>query len=76
MSWLWWLLGVIVIVIWIATIVNIIQRWHERSTASSCAWIILVLVLPLFGTVLYLLVNGVSTGRPPIESGPPRPGSQ
>jgi hypothetical protein len=60
MIWLWWILGIFVLVLWIFTIVNIIQRRHERSGGKTAAWIILVLVFPVLGTIVYFLVNGAS----------------
>ena len=62
MAWFWWLVGVVVVVVWIATIVNIIQRRHTFSTAAVAAWLIIVLVLPVVGTLAYLLVNGTASG--------------
>lgn len=60
MAWFWWLMGIIVIVLWIASIVNIIQRRHERTAGKTAAWIIIVLVFPVLGTIVYFLVNGAS----------------
>ena len=61
MSWFWWLLGVVVVVVWIATIVNIVQRRHSFSTAALAAWLIIVLVFPIVGTLIYLIVNGTAS---------------
>jgi uncharacterized protein YhhL (DUF1145 family) len=60
-TWFWWLLGVIVVVVWIATIVNIIQRRHSFSKAALFAWLIIVIVFPLVGTLAYLIVNGTAS---------------
>ena len=60
MAWFWWLLGIFVVVLWIFTIVNIIQRRHERSAGKTAAWIIIILVFPVLGTIVYFLVNGAS----------------
>ena len=76
MGWFWSVLVIVWIVVWVATVVNIIQRRHERTTAATFAWIILVFVFSILGTLTYLIVNGMSTGRPAVEPGPPRPGSQ
>ena len=60
MAWFWWLLGVIVLVMWIAAIVNLIQRRHTISGGKLAAWLIIILVFPVLGTLIYFLVNGAS----------------
>jgi hypothetical protein len=62
-SWFWWLLGVVILFVWIATIVDIIRRRHTLARGSLFAWILLVLILPVIGSLLYLIVNGASSGR-------------
>ncbi|HEX7255936.1 MAG TPA: PLDc N-terminal domain-containing protein [Gaiellaceae bacterium] len=66
MAWFWWLLGILVVVIWIATIVDIIRRRHTRTAGKTAAWILLILIFPILGTIIYFLVNGAS------DSGAPR----
>ena len=61
MAWFWWLLGIFVVILWIATIVNIIQRRHERSGGKTAAWIIVILVFPVLGSLVYFLVNGAGS---------------
>ena len=63
MSWFWWLIIVVVVFVWIATVVDLIRRRHERTRASLFAWILLVIILPVIGSVLYLIVNGAQGGR-------------
>jgi type VI protein secretion system component VasK len=62
-AWFWWLLGVLVIVVWIVTVVDIVRRRHTRPGSKTAAWILLVIMLPIVGTVVYYLVNG-APGRP------------
>jgi hypothetical protein len=65
MAWFWWLLAVFVVVIWIATLVDIIRRRHTRTGAKTAAWILLVIILPVIGSITYFLVNGApSAGAP------------
>jgi hypothetical protein len=59
MAWFWWLLGLLVLILWIAALVDIVRRRHERSGGSTAAWIIIVLIFPLVGTIAYFIVNGV-----------------
>ncbi len=67
MSWFWWLLGVLVLIMWIAAIVDIIRRRHSRTGGKTAAWILIVLILPVLGTILYFLING--TGDPGVPRG-------
>ncbi len=67
MSWFWWLLGVLVLIMWIAAIVDIIRRRHSRTAGKTAAWILIVLILPVLGTILYFLING--TGDPGVPRG-------
>jgi hypothetical protein len=59
MAWFWWLLGILIVVLWVATIVDIIRRRHSRSGGKTAAWILIVLIFPIVGTIIYFLVNGV-----------------
>ncbi len=62
---LWWLIGVFVVAIWIFTIVDIIRRRHTRTGAKTAAWVLLILILPALGSIIYFLVNGApSSGAP------------
>jgi len=62
-SWFWWLLVVVVVFVWVATIVDLIRRRNSLARGSLLAWILLVLILPVIGSILYLIVNGASGGR-------------
>jgi hypothetical protein len=70
MAWFWWLLMVFVVVIWIATVVDIIRRRHTRTGAKTAAWILLVIILPLVGSLTYFLVNGVASPGAPRDADP------
>ena len=58
MAWFWWLIGVVVFIAWIVAIVDIVRRRNERTIAKTSAWILVVLILPVVGTITYFLVNG------------------
>jgi hypothetical protein len=58
MAWFWWLLGVLILVLWIAAIVDIVRKRHERTAGKTVAWILLIIILPILGTIIYFLVNG------------------
>jgi type VI protein secretion system component VasK len=65
MAWFWWLLAVLVVVVWIAALVDIVKRRHERSGGSTAAWILIVLIFPLIGTIAYFIANGMGKAPGP-----------
>jgi hypothetical protein len=68
MAWFWWLLGVFVLVIWVATIVDIIRRRHSRPGTKTAAWVLLVIVIPVVGSIIYFLVNGAAAPGAPRDT--------
>ena len=60
---MWWffggLFGLIVLILWIVALVNIVKRRHDRSTGTTAAWLIIVLIFPIIGTIAYFIANGV-----------------
>jgi uncharacterized membrane protein len=61
-SWFWWLVIVVIVFVWIATVVDLIRRRNSLAKGSLFAWILIVLILPVIGSLLYLIVNGASGG--------------
>ena len=56
MNWLW-LLGVVAVIAWLVAIVDMIRRRAELSRGQLAAWFLIVIILPLLGTVLYFTVG-------------------
>ena len=56
MDWLW-LLGVIAVIAWLVAIVDMIRRRAELSRGQVAAWLLIVIILPLLGTILYFTVG-------------------
>jgi uncharacterized integral membrane protein len=48
------LLGLILLVIWVVTIVDIVRS--HLGTAKTAAWILIVVILPFVGALLYWFV--------------------
>jgi hypothetical protein len=67
MTWIWPILGILVVAMWMLAAWDIIRRRHERSAGKIAAWVIAILVFPVVGTIAYFLVNGAGGG-----SGAPR----
>jgi hypothetical protein len=55
--WLWDLLGVVVVIAWIIGIVDMVRRRAELSRGQLAAWICIVVILPVVGTILYFAVG-------------------
>jgi undecaprenyl pyrophosphate phosphatase UppP len=51
MTVVWILIGVIVVIVWVVTIVDILR--HHLGTMQTVAWLLIVLILPLIGSLLY-----------------------
>jgi uncharacterized membrane protein len=51
------LLGALIVIAWIAALIHIVRHRHARTFASTAAWILVVLILPVVGTITYFLVN-------------------
>ena len=68
MAWFYWLIGVVVVVMWVLALVSIIGRRHSMSGGKLAAWLIVVLVFPVVGTLVYFLVNGAASSREGAET--------
>jgi NADH:ubiquinone oxidoreductase subunit 6 (subunit J) len=51
MSIIWWLLAVAVAIVWVISLVDIFRR--RLDTGRTVAWVLLVLILPLVGSLIY-----------------------
>jgi uncharacterized integral membrane protein len=73
MAWYWWtgggLLALIVLILWIVAVVDIFKRRTSYSKGQFFAWLIIILVLPIVGTITYFLVNGMGSGGHELEVG-------
>lgn len=52
MDWLWFL-GVVAVIAWVIAIVDMIRRRSELSRGQLGAWLLIVIILPVLGTILY-----------------------
>ena len=61
--WTFWFM---LLVAWISLLIACIGdifRDHELSGGKKALWVILIIVLPLLGTLIYMLVRGDSMNR-------------
>jgi hypothetical protein len=55
-DWLW-LLGVVAVIAWVVAVVDMIRRRGALSRGQLAAWILIVIILPVLGTILYFAVG-------------------
>ena len=60
MTFLWTIVSIAVVLIWALTIVDIIR--HRYSVWTTVAWIALVMILPLIGSIVYLVTRKPDPG--------------
>jgi hypothetical protein len=54
---LWTLLGVVAVVAWVVAIVDMVRRRDGFARNQLVAWVLLVVLLPVVGTVLYFAIG-------------------
>jgi hypothetical protein len=60
-NWLWFL-GAVAIIAWLVAIVDMIRRRGELARGQLAAWVLIVIIFPVLGTILYFVF-----GRKPAE---------
>lgn len=56
MDWLWWL-GAVAVVTWAVAIVDMVRRRAALNRGQLAAWLLIVLILPVLGTILYFVIG-------------------
>jgi hypothetical protein len=54
---LWTLLALVAIVAWLVALVDMVRRRDELTRGQLAAWVLIVLILPVVGTVLYFALG-------------------
>ena len=54
LDWLW-LLGVVATIAWIVAIVDMVRRRTQLTRGQLAAWLLIVIILPVVGTILYFV---------------------
>ncbi len=57
MEWFWWLVGVVAAVAWAVALVDIVQRRSALTRGQLAAWALIVIILPVLGTILYFVIG-------------------
>ncbi|MGH3035625.1 MAG: PLDc N-terminal domain-containing protein [Gaiellaceae bacterium] len=57
MNALWWLVGVVAAVAWAVALVDMVRRRRELRRGQLAAWVLIVIILPVLGTILYFVIG-------------------
>jgi Phospholipase_D-nuclease N-terminal len=62
-SWLWAIVVAVVVVMWVAAMVDLVRRRHSMSGAKLAAWVVAILIFPVAGAIAYFLAHGAGGGE-------------
>jgi hypothetical protein len=57
MDWFWWLIGVVAVAAWVVALVNMVRRRSALRRGQLAAWVLIVVILPVLGTILYFVIG-------------------
>lgn len=57
MSWIWPIVGIAIVAMWTAAVVDIVRRRHTMSGLRVAIWVLVVLVFPVLGAIVYFVVH-------------------
>jgi hypothetical protein len=60
MSFIWWVIGVALVIIWVLTVVDIVRR--HMGTKQTAAWLLIVVLLPFVGALAYWVMRKPEPG--------------
>jgi uncharacterized membrane protein YhaH (DUF805 family) len=52
-SWIY-PLGVVALILWVVALVDLFRRWNELDRRQHSAWLLLIVLVPIVGSILYL----------------------
>jgi hypothetical protein len=53
----WWLVGVVAAVAWVVALVDMVRRRSAPTRGQLAAWVLIVIILPVLGTILYFVIG-------------------
>jgi hypothetical protein len=56
-SFWWWVIGVVAAVAWVVALVDMVRRRSAMRRGQLAAWVLMVIILPVLGTILYFVVG-------------------
>ena len=67
MDWFWWLLGVVAIAAWAVALVDMVRRRSALTRGQLPAWVLIVIIFPVLGTILYYVIGRQTEAEVPIS---------
>ena len=53
----WWLVGVVAAVAWAVALVDMVRWRSALRRGQLAAWVLIVIILPVLGTILYFVIG-------------------
>ena len=57
MASIWWVVGLVVAVAWAVALVDMVRRRSVLTRGQLAAWVLIVIIFPLLGTILYFAIG-------------------
>jgi hypothetical protein len=57
MDLFWWLVAVVAAVAWAVALVDMVRRRSALRRGQLAAWVLIVIILPVLGTILYFVIG-------------------
>jgi hypothetical protein len=54
------LIGFVLLLVWILVLIDVVRR-HDLTKGAKSAWIIITLVVPLIGPIVYIVLRPAAT---------------
>ena len=61
MSFIWWVIGVALVIIWVLTVVDIVRR--HLGAQRTAAWLLIVILVPFIGAIAYWAMRKPEAGE-------------
>jgi hypothetical protein len=57
MDSLWWWLGAVAIVAWVVALTDMVRQRGALKRGQLAAWVLIVIIFPVLGTILYFAIG-------------------
>jgi 4-amino-4-deoxy-L-arabinose transferase-like glycosyltransferase len=62
MSWIWPIVGVLVVILWTVALIDIVRRRRTMSGTRIVVWVLVLFLLPVLGAIVYFVVHSGGGG--------------
>jgi hypothetical protein len=63
MNWIWPILAIAIVAMWTFALVDLIRKRHTRPGGKIAAWVLIIILLPVVGSIAYFVVNAGGGGE-------------